>query len=371
MARISKSKAAKFNAHTLQKLQDAVEIDPEVDLTTKLPSRYSARLTKMRRVVQSDNVPKVTPKDEDIRAFLRASDSVEIVFSLSEAVLNLLGIPRNTASTPNDLSERLVHVVQASEIIWKAPFARQKMVINCGHNIAVKAVRAMEDHTEYTTLKYIQQHKPSIPAPEPQGLVKMGDVSLIFMTHIPSNNLTDVWPSMDSAQKVSVKEQLSKILMDIRSLPYATGTPFGGVGGEGCKDIRRHLRRSDRPITTVSEFEDFLFTGPHPGGQIFVKFLRQLSPQDQPSSSAIVFTHGDLRPDNIVVKKENNEWIITGLLDWEYSGFYPEYYEAIKSTNCLGPYEENDWFLFLPDCISPTRYTHWWLLDRVRETRLV
>ncbi|KMO99991.1 hypothetical protein CIRG_00134 [Coccidioides immitis RMSCC 2394] len=110
--------------------------------------------------------PKVTPKDEDedIRAFLRASDSVEVVFSLSEAVLNLLGVPRNTESTPNDLSERLVHVVQAGEIIWKAPFARQKKVFKCGHNIAVKAVRGMEDYTEYTTLKYIQQHKPSIPA---------------------------------------------------------------------------------------------------------------------------------------------------------------------------------------------------------------
>nr|KMM66405.1 hypothetical protein CPAG_02744 [Coccidioides posadasii RMSCC 3488] len=95
MARISKSKAAKFNAHTLQKLRDAVEIDPEVDLTTKLPLRYSTRLTKMRRVAQSD-------EDEDIRAFLRASDSVEVVFSLSEAVLNLLGVPRNTESTPND-----------------------------------------------------------------------------------------------------------------------------------------------------------------------------------------------------------------------------------------------------------------------------
>ncbi|KAL4810247.1 hypothetical protein BDV18DRAFT_156616 [Aspergillus unguis] len=39
-------------------------------------------------------------------------------------------------------------------------------------------------------------------------------------------------------------------------------------------------------------------------------------------------------------------------IDWEYSGFYPEYYEAAKSTNCLSPFEEDDWYLFLPECLA-------------------
>jgi hypothetical protein len=40
-------KAARFNAHTLKRLQVAVEQDPEVDLTTKFPIEY-IRLTEMR-----------------------------------------------------------------------------------------------------------------------------------------------------------------------------------------------------------------------------------------------------------------------------------------------------------------------------------
>ncbi|RJE24597.1 Phosphotransferase enzyme family [Aspergillus sclerotialis] len=158
--------------------------------------------------------------------------------------------------------------------------------------------------------------------------------------------------------------------MDLRSLPYPPGTSFGGVGGSGCKDIRRHLRRNNKQITDLSDFEDFLLDGSHSGGGVFAELIRQLSsPTHSPLSPSIVFTHGDLRPDNIVVDMGNgSEWIVTGLLDWEYSGFYPEYYEAVKCTNCLAPYEENDWFLYLPDCVSPKNYAHWWLLDRVRET---
>ncbi|EGD87049.1 hypothetical protein H112_05570 [Trichophyton rubrum D6] len=59
-----------------------------------------------------------------------------------------------------------------------------------------------------------------------------------------------------------------------------------------------------------------------------------------------VFTHGDLRPDNITVEPSDDyQFRVTGLLDWEYSGFYPEYYELIRSTNGLSPSVDNDWYL--------------------------
>lgn len=48
MARISKSKAAKFNSVTLKRLQSAIDNDPEVDLAKLLPLRYSTRLESMR-----------------------------------------------------------------------------------------------------------------------------------------------------------------------------------------------------------------------------------------------------------------------------------------------------------------------------------
>ena len=45
---ISISKAAKFNAHTLRKLQTAVSHDPEIDLTTQMLIYYTDRLIRMQ-----------------------------------------------------------------------------------------------------------------------------------------------------------------------------------------------------------------------------------------------------------------------------------------------------------------------------------
>lgn len=45
---VTKSKAARFNAHTLKRLQNAAHNDPEIDLTTQLPTDYSNRLVEMR-----------------------------------------------------------------------------------------------------------------------------------------------------------------------------------------------------------------------------------------------------------------------------------------------------------------------------------
>lgn len=230
-------------------------------------------------------------------------------------------------------------------------------------------VRDIDDYTEYTTLQYLEQHKPDCPAPRPLGCMKMSRISLIFLTYKPSTTLGEVWNKLDSDQKVSVRDQLDVFLTSIRSLPYIDGQLLG-VAGEGCKDIRRHLRQSDKPIKTAAEFEDFLLSITRPGGLVFVELLRQLSPSLSPTN--IVFTHGDLRPDNITVEMgDHGQCVITGLIDWEYSGFYPEYYEAVRSTNCLAPYGDDDWVLYLPECISPKRYAHWWPLDTVREARVL
>ena len=149
----------------------------------------------------------------------------------------------------------------------------------------------------------------------------MGRISLIFLTHIPSTTLGDVWNKLENDRKASIRDQLNVILTSIRALLYIDGHPLGGLAGEGCKDIRRYLRKSDKPIKNLAEFEDFLFSSPRSGGLVFVKLLRQLLP-GPPSPANIVSTHGDLRPDNIIVEMgDDGKRVIAGLIDWEYSGF--------------------------------------------------
>lgn len=48
-----KSKAAKFNIHTLKKLEKALSRDPEIDLSSQMRIEYSDRLVRMREYSQS------------------------------------------------------------------------------------------------------------------------------------------------------------------------------------------------------------------------------------------------------------------------------------------------------------------------------
>lgn len=184
----------------------------------------------------------------------------------------------------------------------------------------------------------------------------------------------DVWTQLDFTQKTSVQNQLNQILIDLRSLTLPDGMCLGGVAGEGCKDAKRHFRRSTTPIKTVNDFEKLQFPQPSFSGHVFADLLRQFSPlrQSSPMEYHCVFTHGDIRPDNIAVEiGDDGNCQVTGLLDWEYSGFYPDHYESIKVTNCMAPNEHDDWYQYLPECISLRKYKEWWLIDRLWTTTLI
>jgi hypothetical protein len=92
---------------------------------------------------------------------------------------------------------------------------------------------------------------------------------------------------------------------------------------------------------------------------VYIEFLRLFSPIHP---QKIVFSHGDLNPGNIMVQLgENGQYPIAGLIDWDGGGFYPEFFECTKATSLMSALEKDDWFLFLPLCISPQQYPILWL----------
>ena len=61
----------------------------------------------------------------------------------------------------------------------------------------------------------------------------------------------------------------------------------------------------------------------------------------------IVFTHGDLRLQNVMVEDGN----VNGILDWEFSGWYPEYWEFSKALYVWK--WQNDWIEYLVQVLQP------------------
>jgi hypothetical protein len=388
---VSESEAAQFNRMVMRKLQKAIEADPEVDLASKLPTSYSSRLADRKeeskgrmhqrglpdvlgsQLTESEGngedgiPPSKHPRREeqhlefpmdDVRNKLVSVTSATVVFPLAKSAQALL----HNDSSNISLVDGLSRLIKRSRVIWKPEIGCHKIVLDAGSEIALKIIQDMGDTTEYTTLQYLEKHLPEFPAPRPLGLVALGErYSLLFMSLMPGTTLAEAWPTFDHSLKCSVQEQLNCIFASLRSFrPSESNMPLGGIAGEGCKDLRRHVRSTKEPIWTVEEFDDWQFSNPHFGSPIYIDALRKLSP---PLPTELVLSHNDLRPENVTVELEGGQCRVTGIIDWQYSGFYPTYYESTKVMNSISPNETNDWYSYIPECISAERYPQKFLLD--------
>lgn len=237
------------------------------------------------------------------------------------------------------------------------------MVLQIDEELVVKITSEKDlALTESQSLAFLQEKLPTFQVPKPHGLVVLGSFSLLFTSLVPGIPLDRAWGLFDSTQKAACRDQLDQMLSQLRSLKLPADAPFGGVEGGACRDIRRDRRDSTSPIYSTRDFEDFIFSGSTSASTTYIKVLRDLLPEKETSA---VFTHGDVRPANIMVDKAEDTWCITGIIDWETSGFYPDWWECVKMTNNLKPSEPSDWYNYLPRSVGPQAFPVHWLADRV------
>ncbi|PHH88080.1 hypothetical protein CDD83_8028 [Cordyceps sp. RAO-2017] len=350
--------AARWNLEMSRRIRRALDSDPEADITTLLPSTYSKQLQSMRTSVARQTVanqaakPTKLPRHHhDIRSQLDVSNSL-VIISEPSPDLQVLFQSKN-------LSQAIMDLLEHGHVLYKSPSA---MVLGVYDKIAVKITHE-NLATEHAALSYLQRQLPSLPIPRPHGLVRLGTFYILFTTLIPGLDLDKAWPRLEGSQKQDISNQLDSIFSKLRSLPFPDRHLIGGAHGEGCKDIRRDIRTSSKPIEGVKQFEDFIFAGSKTASPLYVDLLRSLAQSPQ---AKCVFTHGDVRPANIMVDRANDgSWKVVAIIDWDASGFYPEYWECIKVTNNLTSRESFDWYKYVPKSLSPQRYPIQWLADRL------
>lgn len=155
--------------------------------------------------------------------------------------------------------------------------------------------------------------------------------SYMLCSFVPGSTVDKIWPKLSNEQKVvSFSNPLNSELLKLRQLSVPDRVSLGGVCGEGRKDTRRHMRISRERISNRAGFEDFLFSNPHYRSAEYIALLRSLSSSH---TGTIVFSYGDLRAANLVVQPDQHgKYLITGILGWEASGFYPDYFEFLKAN---------------------------------------
>ncbi|RNJ60943.1 hypothetical protein D7B24_005031 [Verticillium nonalfalfae] len=123
--------------------------------------------------------------------------------------------------------------------------------------------------------------------------------------------------------------QLRKFIQELRALkPLTTGVESCVGGSLFDSRIPRGNPRFG-PFTTIKNFHFWLRDNLKPEDlqaqkrdQDWHDLQKMMDRQDGPCPPP-VFTHGDLNPFNILVR----EGKVVGIIDWEFSGWYPPYWE--------------------------------------------
>lgn len=181
---------------------------------------------------------------------------------------------------------------------------------------------------EFNALRLVRQYT-TVPVPKPLDVTLPRDQTsflsadaYLLMTRLPGLPLADCQHILSDKDQERIIGQMRDYLTQIRGIPNLVNhdEPICNAVGEAIQDSRI---RGEKPV------------GPFPDEAAFSQMLRF---SDEPSRRGhkIVFTHADLNPRNILVdfvthKDGTGGWSVTGIVDWEFAGYYPEYWDYTKA----------------------------------------
>ena len=162
----------------------------------------------------------------------------------------------------------------------------------------------------------------------------------ILMTRMPGEELGQIYELLSSKDKDSILQELKGYLEVMRSWPNPWGeNRICSVAGTTIRSVRIPNHFAGQ-FESEEEFNDYLirpsWSGGFPSEAAYNNALN-IAKDIRKISYRVVFTHGDLKPHNILVKDGH----ITGFLDWESAGWYPDYWDF---TTALRFTRKNFWW---------------------------
>lgn len=222
------STKAKLNKSILERLQATLQNNPEVELYSEFLRILKDATSAQKQPYGASAIAKrnVPAKPRGAPYFctdlVARARNTEIVYPLSDETMKFLSQYMPPDFKSEDFNDPLLHMlsqmISSCERIWEFP--TRGVVPKCNSSLVAKIVRGNDDYTEYTSIEYLAEHAPAIPAPKPHGFVKFNNVRTLFMTYFPSMTLEPAWPKLAHQDKVSIQIQLDDIFIKPRSLPW-------------------------------------------------------------------------------------------------------------------------------------------------------
>ena len=212
------------------------------------------------------------------------------------------------------------------------------------------------DLAEAATLDYVGRHT-SIPAPRVHCAFDHDGKTYIVMKKLPGHMLAHKWHERSKESQQRILKQLKDMIDQLRALPSPFGDAVANVDGGSLTDPRLPGLDIVYPIPTSSRF------GPFDNTRDFHRWLRRpvlevpdkcssktadmINEQEKSDWGSPVLTHGDLSSLNILVDGDK----VTGIVDWEISGWYPYYWEY--TTAMQGTPRNLFWRDFIDSFLTP------------------
>lgn len=183
--------------------------------------------------------------------------------------------------------------------------------------------------TEAVTMNSVARHT-SIPILKINYSFLHKNRAYIIMERIQGENLASAWQSLSKESLRNIYSQLRDMIQELRNLEPPPNTGVESCVGGFLYDSRLpHGTPRFGPFTTTQDFHRWLRRsleatqiGDHVTENDAEDIKAMVVKQEGPWPS-LVFTHCDLNPSNILVRRDQ----IVGIIDWEFSGWYPHYWE--------------------------------------------
>ncbi|KAL4244585.1 Protein kinase-like domain superfamily protein [Abortiporus biennis] len=219
--------------------------------------------------------------------------------------------------------------------------------------------------TQESDIMRFVRSKTRIPVPRILLSTKDETRYYMLMTRAGGVSLECTWPTLTPSQRNNVIEQLRSYIAQLRSIPHSHPGTICSIDFGPCRDGRVASAEAFGPFKDEAAFNDYLIDVAEMWmDPSMLPEIRSRMKNDH----SIVFTHGDLAPRNIMVKGDR----ITGIIDWENAGWYPEHWEYVKALYHVGMNGEakESWMTALRRVFSKD-YDYEWHLDRELSDHMV
>ncbi|KAF1846479.1 phosphotransferase enzyme family protein [Cucurbitaria berberidis CBS 394.84] len=200
------------------------------------------------------------------------------------------------------------------------------MLVKYGTHVSLIEAKTMLYVAERTSIPVPKLYAAYAYGPLDRDVSDFGSVydTYIFMEFIEGEDLERSWERCTAIERQTISADLKKYMTELRAIPAADY--IGSVHGGPVTDVILEWSTTSKgPFRSVEDFnatiaETFVakskgHVGPYIRGML------------NSHKHGIVFTHGDLRPANIIVRDGR----LAAIVDWEMAGWYPDYWEFAKA----------------------------------------